>query len=111
MKGASGEACGDLSAFGGALFAIRTSVRDDALHRMTDFPQVCIRTWRPASGLKRFCNYREQPYRSSKNISPLLSIFPVRDDYRMNDAERKALMAPIHGRKNIHQEKSWRNIW
>src|ERR1700745_3602151 len=48
VKGASGEACGDLSAFGEAHLSIATSgARRAAVDRMTGFRQVCIRTWRP----------------------------------------------------------------
>jgi hypothetical protein len=40
-----------------------------------------------------------------KNSSPLLSIFPVRDDYRMNDAARKAmLLAPTEAEERGEEQ-------
>jgi hypothetical protein len=35
----------------------------------------------------------------NKNSSPLLSIFSVRDDYKMNDPMRKAVLVPTIGRR------------
>jgi len=40
-----------------------------------------------------------------KNSSPRLSIFPVRDDYRMNDPARKAVLsAPTEGRRTREEQ-------
>src|SRR5437867_813419 len=47
VKGASGDVCGVLSAFGEGFLSIATSVaRRPIVHSMTGFPQDCIRKWR-----------------------------------------------------------------
>src|SRR5260370_41252554 len=46
----------------------------------------------------KLVNVRSAPS-FSKNSSPLLSIFSVRDDYRMNDPARKAVLLAPTGRR------------
>ena len=66
-----------------------------SLGRMAAFPGKILARLLPSEATELFC------FAGSKNNSPRLSIFSVRDDYRMNDPAGKAGLAPARRRRTV----------